>query len=165
VIADLAGRTIKQLPDTNSDTQLDAFSWPYVVYGTPRGAEQTTVTVTPLRVYNVATGVTTALPQVTGGILALTDATLYYVAAPDNTHPGALSLNELDNLAAPGARPRVLATLPSGRTTSAPQSLGITGGALFYTIRSGLPSQGGCLGGFGIVCPTAAPAPPPVTTL
>jgi hypothetical protein len=165
MIADLAGRTIRQLPSTNSGTQLDAFSWPYVVYGTPRGAEQTTVTVTPLRVYNIATGATTALPQVTGNILALTDATLYYVAAPDNTHPGAFSLNELDNLATPGARPRVLAILPSGRTTSAPQSLGLTGGVLFYTVRSGLPSQGGCLPGMGVVCPTATPAPPPVTTL
>ena len=165
VIADLAARTAKRLPDTNSDTQLDAFSWPYVVYGTPRGVEQTTVTVTPLRVYDIATGATTALPQATGSILTLTDATLYYVAAPDNTHPGALSLNELDNLAAPGATSRLLSTLPSGRTTSAPQSLGITGDTLFYTVRSGLPSQGGCLPGFGIVCPTATPAPPPVTTL
>jgi hypothetical protein len=165
VIADLAGRTIKQLPGTNSDTQLDAFTWPYVVYGTPRGAEQTTTTITPLRVFNIATGATTALPQVIGSILALADATLYYVAAPDDTHPGALSLNELDNLATPGARPRVLTILPSGRNFSVPQALGITGDALFYTIRSGLPSQGGCLPGFGIVCPTATPASPPVTTL
>ncbi|HEX5439464.1 MAG TPA: hypothetical protein VFW76_01145 [Ktedonobacterales bacterium] len=165
VIADLARRTIKQLPDTNSDTQLDAFSWPYVVYGTPRDAEQTTVTVTPLRVYDIATGATTALPQVTGNILALADATLYYVTTPDDAHPGAATLNELDNLATPGASSRVLATLPSGPNTRAAQSLGIMDGVLFYTVMSGLPSYGGCQPGWGSVCPTATPAPPPVTTL
>lgn len=58
VIADLAGRTIKRLPGTNSDTELDAFSWPYVVYGTPGGAQHTTTAITPLRVYDIATGAT-----------------------------------------------------------------------------------------------------------
>lgn len=101
----------------------------------------------------------------TGSILALTDTTLYYLATPDSAFAGAATLNELDNLAAPGAGPRVLATLPSGPDGSSPQSLGITGGALFYTVRSGLPSLGGCLPGMANVCPTAKPAPPPVTTL
>jgi len=165
VIADLAGRTVKRLPGTNSDTQLDAFSWPYVVYGTPGGAQDTTVTITPLRVYDLVTGATTALPQVTGSILALTDASLYYVATPGGASAGATTLNELDHLAAPGARPRVLATLPSGSNTSVPQSLGISGDALFFTVRSGLPSSGGCFPGMGNVCPKATPAPPPVTAL
>lgn len=165
VIADLAARTIKRLPGTNSDTQLDVFSWPYVVYGTSGGAQNTTVTITPLQVYDIATGATTALPQVTGSILTLTDASLYYVTTPDDASAGAATLNELDNLAAPGARPRVLATLPSVPGASVPQSLGITGSALFYTIRLGMPSLGGCLPGFGAVCPTAAPAPLPVTIL
>ena len=165
VIADLAGRTVKRLPGTNSDTRLDAFSWPYVVYGTPGGAQDTTVTITPLRVYDLVTGATTALPQVTGSILALTDASLYYVAPPDDTHPGALSLNELDNLAAPDARPRVLTTLPNGPSASMPRTLGIAGDTLFYTVRVGLPSSGGCFPGMGNVCPKATPAPPPMTTL
>jgi hypothetical protein len=165
VIADLAGHMLKRLADTTGDTRLDAFSWPDVVYGIPGGGQRTTTTITPLKVYDLITGVTTPLPQVTGSILALRDAILYYVATPDDPSAGAATLNELDNLAQPGAQPRVLATLPSGPDFGVPHSLGITGGSLFYTVRSGPPQGDGCLPGMGRVCPTATPAPSPVTTL
>ena len=168
VLADLARRTVQRLSDTTGSTDLAAFSWPYVVYGAPGGAQHTTTPTTPLQVYNVATGATTALPQVTGSILALTDATLYYVATPanpDDAPAAPATLNELDNIATPGAQPRILATLPAVPGASVPQSLGVSGGALFYTVRAHPISQGGCQPGRGHVCPTSTPAPPPVTTL
>ncbi len=164
VIANLAGHT-QRLTGTTGNTQLDAFSWPYVVYGTPGGRQGTTTTTSPLEVYDVTTGATNALPQVTGSILALADDILYYVATPDNRPPGAATLYELYDLTVPGAQPRVLASLPSVSGTGLPQSLGITGGILFYTVRIGLPQGSGCLPGFGVVCPTPAPVPPPVTML
>jgi hypothetical protein len=112
VLVDLATRAIKRLSGTTSDTDLDAFSWPYVIYGAPDGAQHTTTTSTPLQVYNVANGATTALPQVTGNILSLTGATLYYVDTPtnpDGTSAGLASLNALDNLATASAQPRIVA--------------------------------------------------------
>jgi hypothetical protein len=168
VVVDLATRAIRRLSGTTGDTDLDAFSWPYLVYGAPDGAQHTTTISTPLQLYSVATGATTALPQVTGNILSLTGATLYYVDMPtnaDGTSSGPASLNALDNLAMPGARPRTLATLPAVPGASVPQSLGITDAALFYTVRAHPISQGGCQPGRNRVCPTATPAPSPVTTL
>jgi hypothetical protein len=165
VIVDLARRTLHQLPGTTGGTPLDAFAWPYVVYGSPSNGQQSSITPTPFTVYDLTSGVATPLPQVTGAILALTGASLYYVTSPHATSTSVVTLNELGNLAQPNAQPRVLATLPSGPTTSAPNSLGISGGSLFYTIRSGFSQGGVCLAGGGVVCPTAAPAPPPVTTL
>jgi hypothetical protein len=168
VVVDLATRAIKRLSGTTSDTDPDAFSWPYVVYGAPSGAQHTTTISTPLQVYNIATGATTALPQVTGAILALTGATLYYVDTPtnaDGTSAGPATLNELDNIATPGAQPRILATLPAVPGALTPQSLGVTDDVLFYTIRAFPPSQGGCQQGRNHPCPTPTPAPPPVTTL
>ncbi|HET8854061.1 MAG TPA: hypothetical protein VFN02_16210 [Ktedonobacteraceae bacterium] len=165
VIADLSEHTLKRLAGTTGSTQLDAFSWPYVVYGTPGGAQHTTTTSTPLQVYDVATGATTSLPQVTGSILALTDSTLYYVATPDDASGGSATLNELDNLAMPGAQSRALAALPSAPDVGLPQSLAITGDTLFYTVRTGLPGQGGCHPGWGHTCSTSMPPPLPVTTL
>ncbi len=163
VIVDLARRTLHQLPGTTGDTPLDVFTWPYVVYGAPSDGQQTSITPTPFTVYDLTSGVTTPLPQVTGSILALTGATLYYVTSPHAASTSVVTLNEIGNLAQPNTRPRVLATLPSGPTTSAPNTLGVTGGSLFYTIRSGLPQGGACFA--GMVCPTAPPAPPLVTTL
>jgi hypothetical protein len=168
VLVDLATRAIKRLSGTTGDTELDAFSWPYLVYGAPDGAQHTTTISTPLQVYNVATGASTALPQVTGAILTLIGATLYYVATPSNpdgTSAGPATLNVLDNLATPGAQTRTLVTLPAVQGASAPQSLGVAGGALFYTVRAFPISQGGCQPGRNHPCPTATPAPPPVTTL
>lgn len=158
-IADLTARTLTPLAGTTGGTLLDAFAWPYILYGTPRGAQQTTITPTPLQVYDLADGVTTALPQVTGTVLGLVGGTLYYAATPNAT------LDELDNLTQPGAQPRILATLPSGLGTTAPQGLALTGDTLFYAVTTGMPSGHGCFPGFGVVCPTPAPAPPPVTTL
>ncbi len=163
VIVDLARRTIQELPNTVGDTPLDAFAWPYLVYGSPGNGQQTSITPTPFTVYDLASGATTPLPQVTGNILALTGATLYYVTTPHATSGGA-ALDAIENLAQPTAPPRVLATLPSGPTTGAPNTLGVTGGALFYTIRSGGPHGGVCLAGM-VNCPTVPPAPPLVTTL
>lgn len=165
VIVDLAQRTLQQLPGTGGDTPLDAFAWPYLVYGSPGNGQQTSITPTPFEVYNLASGVTTPLPQRAGSILALAGATLYYLTAPDAASGGVVTLDALDNLAQPDTPPRVLATLPSGPTTNAPNTLGVTGGSLFYTIRSGGPQGGACLAGLNVVCPTAAPAPPRVTTL
>jgi hypothetical protein len=168
VLVDLATRAIKRLSGTTSDTDLDAFSWPYVVYGAPDGDQHTTTTSTPLQVYNVATGATTALPQVIGNILSLIGATLYSVdtpANPDGASAGPATLNALDILATAGAQPRILATLPAVQGASVPQSLGVAGDALFYTVRVRPVSQGGCQPGRGHVCPTPTPAPPPVTTL
>lgn len=165
VIADLARRTLRQLPGTGGDTPLDAFAWPYLVYGSPGNGQQTSITPTPFTVYNFTSGVTTPLPQVTGSILALAGATLYYVTSPHAASTSVVTLDALDNLAQPDAQPRVLATLPSGPGISAPYGLGVTGGSLFYTVTSGLPQGGACLAGAGVVCPTAPPAPPPVTTL
>ena len=139
-----------------------------MVYGAPDGAQHTTTASTPLQVYNVATGAATALPQVTGNILALTGATLYYVETPtnaDGTSFGPATLNALDNLATSGAQPRTLATLPAVQGVSAPQSLSVAGDVLFYTVRAFPISQGGCQQGRNHPCPTATPAPPPVTTL
>jgi hypothetical protein len=168
VFVDLATRAIKRLSGTTSDTDLDAFTWPYVVYGSPSGAQHTTTSSTPLQVYNVATGATTALSQVTGAILLLSGVTLYYVDTPtnaDGTSAGPAKLNALDNLATSGAQPRTLANLPAVPGASAPQSLGVAGDALFYTISAFIPSQGGCQPGRNHPCPTSTPAPPPVTTL
>jgi hypothetical protein len=168
VLADLARRTIKRLSGTTGGTELAAFSWPYVVYGVPGGAQNTTTTTTLLQVYSVATGATTALPQVSGSILALIGATLYYVATPatpDGAPAGPATLHELDNLAAPGAQPRIVATLPAVPGGRVPQSLGVTDAALFYTVRAYPISQGGCQPGRNHPCPTPTPAPPPVTTL
>jgi hypothetical protein len=168
VLVDLATRAIKRLSGTTVDTDLDAFSWPYVVYGAPGEAQHTTTTSTPLQVYNVATGASTALPLVTGAILTLTDATLYYVdtpANPDGTSAGPATLNALDNLATAGAQPRTLVTLPAVQGASAPQSLGVAGDVLFYTVRAFPISQSGCQLGRNHLCPTATPGPPPVTTL
>jgi hypothetical protein len=168
VLVDLAKRAIKRLSGTTSDTDLDAFSWPYLVYGAPDGAQHTTTTSTPLQVYNVATGATTALPQVRGSILALIGATLYYLDTPtnaDGTSAGPATLNALDNLATSGAQPRTLDTLPTVPGASAPQSVAVAGDALFYTVRVFPNSQGGCQPGRNHPCPTPTPAPPPVTTL
>jgi hypothetical protein len=168
VVVDLATQAIKRLSGTTGDTDLDAFSWPYVIYGSPGGAQHTTTASTPLQLYSVATGATTALPQVTGNILSLTGATLYYVDTPtnaDGASSGPATLNALDNLAMPGARPRTLATLSAVQGVSAPQSLGVAGDVLFYTVRAFPISQGGCQQGRNHPCPTATPAPPPVTTL
>jgi hypothetical protein len=166
-VADLAAHTLTPLAGTTSDTQLDAFAWPYMVYGMPPGAQQhTSTTPTPLQVFDVATGATTALPQVTGSILALDGSSLYYVATLVGSSSAAQTLDELDNLTDPGAQPRVLATLPSGSDVAPPQSLAIDRDTLFYTVRTGLSqSNGTCLPGFGVICPTSVPAPPPVTTL
>jgi hypothetical protein len=164
VLVDLTQRTVRQLPNTIGDTPLDAFAWPYVVYGSPGSGQQTSITPTPFTVYDLTSGMTTPLPQVTGSILALSGATLYYVTTPHATSASAVTLNELVNLAQPNAQPRVLATLPSGPAASAPNALGVTGGSLFYTIRSGGPQGGVCLAGM-VDCPTAPPAPPLVTTL
>lgn len=169
VLADLAARTVKRLSGTTGDTELAAFSWPYVIYGAPGAAQNTTTTSTPLQVYNVTTGATTALPQVTGSILALTGATLYYVTTPgasDGAPAGPVTLNELDNIATPGAQPRILATLPAVSGALELHSLGVTDGALFYTVRVYPASQGGCQPGRNHPCPTpTSPPPPPVTTL
>jgi hypothetical protein len=166
-IADLAAHTFKQLAGTTIGTQLDAFAWPYVVYGTPAGAQQqTSTTLTPLQVFDVATGATTALPQVTGSIVALDGSSLYYVANSVGSSSAAQTLDELDNLTASGAQPRVLATLPSGGDVAPPQSLAMAGDTLFYTVRTGLPQpNGACQPGMGVTCPTRTPMPPPITTL
>jgi hypothetical protein len=168
VLVDLATRAIKRLSGTTSDTDLDAFSWPYVIYGAPDGAQHTTATSTPLQVYNVATGATTALPQVTGTILTLSGATLYYLDTPtnaDGASTGTSTLNVLDNLATPGAQPRTLITLPALPGASMLGSLGVAVDALFFTIRTFPISQGSCQPSRNRVCPTPTPAPPPVTTL
>lgn len=165
VIVDLTRRTLHQLPGTTGDTPLDAFVWPYVVYGTPSDGQQTSITPTSFTVYNLTSSVTTPLPQVRGNILALTGATLYYVTTPHSASTSVVTLNELSDLAQPNAQPRVLATLPLGPTSSAPNALGVTRGSLFYTVRSGLSQGSACLAGMNVVCPTAPPAPPPVTTL
>jgi hypothetical protein len=106
---------------------------------------------------------------VTGNILSLVGATLYYAAMPDTPTAGSSSrgatINALDHLTEPGAQPRVLATLPSVPGTSTPQALAITGDTLFYAVTTGLSSMNGCLPGFNHVCPTPTPAPLPVTTL
>jgi hypothetical protein len=164
VLVDLTQRTVRQLPNTIGDTPLDAFAWPYVVYGSPGDGQQTSITPTPFTVYDLTSGLTTPLPQVTGAILALSGATLYYVTTPHSASTSAVTLNELVNLAQPNAQPRVLATLPSGHATTAPNALGVTGGSLFYTIRSGGPHGSVCLAGM-VDCPTPPPAPPLVTTL
>jgi hypothetical protein len=169
LIADLAARTLTRIPGTTSGTRLDAFSWPYILLGSPGGAQQTTTVSIPLEVYDLAKHTTTPLPQVTGNLLSLVGATLYYVAMPDVPATGSSStgatLNELDHLTEPGAQPRMLATLPSGPGTSALQALAISDDTLFFAIASGFPTKNGCLPGFGVVCPTAVPAPPPITTL
>ncbi len=41
-VADLAAHTLKQLAGTTNGAQLDAFAWPYVVYGMPPDAQQQT---------------------------------------------------------------------------------------------------------------------------
>jgi hypothetical protein len=165
VIVDLARRTLHQLPGTTGDTPVDAVAWPYVVYGAPSDGQQTSITPTPFTVYNLTSGATTPLPQVRGSILALTGATLYYVTTPHSASTSVVTLDEIGDVAQPNAQPRVLATLPSGPTISAPNTLGVTGGSLFYTIRSAASQAGGCLADMGVVCPTAPPAPPPITTL
>ncbi|MGH2505305.1 MAG: hypothetical protein ACRDID_22570, partial [Ktedonobacterales bacterium] len=165
VIVDLVRRTLHHLPGTTGDTPVDAFAWPYVVYGSPSDGQQTSITPTPFTVYDVTSGATTPLPQVRGNILALTGATLYYVTTPHSASTSVVTLYEIGDVAQPNAQPRVLATLPSGPTISAPNTLGVTGGSLFYTIRSDASQAGGCLAGMGVVCPTAPPAPPPITTL
>jgi hypothetical protein len=165
-VADLAAHTLKPLAGTTNGAPLDAFAWPYVIYGTPPDAQQqTSTTPTPLQVYDVATGATTALPQVTGSILALNGSSLYYVANPVGASSAAQTLDELDNLTAPGAQPRVLATLPSGSDVAPPHSLAIAGDTLFYTVRTGLSQPGACLPGRGAICPTPTPTPSPITTL
>lgn len=165
VIADLTKRTIKLLPGTAFDTPIDAFTWPYLVYGTAGDASGTTVTFTPLTVYDVTTGATTPLPQVVGNILALRDANLYYVATSENTPVGKATLNELDNITSPGAEPRILAALPTDSDYGLPHFLGIVGGSLFYSIRSGQPGSLSCHPGMGVGCPIATPATPLVTML
>jgi hypothetical protein len=168
VLVDLATRAIKRLGGTTGDTELDAFAWPYVVYGSPGGAQRTTTSSTPLQVYNVATGATTALSQVTGAILLLIGATLYYLDTPtnaDGASAGPITLNALDNLETPGSQPRTLVTLPAVPGSSVLGSFGIVGGVLFFTIRAFPPAQGGCQQGRNHPCPTPTPTPPPVTTL
>ncbi len=165
-VADLAAHTLKQLAGTTNGTPLDAFAWPYVVYGMPPDAQQqTSTTPMPLQVYDVATGATIALPQVTGSILTLDGSSLYYVANAVGSS-SAQTLDELDNLTAPGAQSRALATLPSGADVAPPHSLAIAGDTLFYTVRAGLSHPNGtCLPGRGVFCPTSTPAPPPITAL
>jgi hypothetical protein len=165
LIADLAARTLTPLAGTTGGTLLDAFSWPYVLYGSAPSDQQTTTTPTPLRALDLADGATTPLPQVSGTILSLVGNALYYIATPSGGGAGGATLDELDHVSTPGARPRVLATLPSGPGTRLPTRLALDGDTLFYSVVTGLPSVGGCLPGFGVTCPTPAPTPPPVTTL
>jgi hypothetical protein len=166
VVADLVAHSLTRLAGTTGGTQLDAFSWPYLVYGTPSDLQQqTTTTPTPVHVYDVATGASTPLPQVRGTILALTGGALYYLGTAGDSSSHTPSLDVLDNLVTPGYQPRVLAALPSGTDTIMPQSLAVAGDSLFYTVTTGIPQQSGCLSGAGLVCPTPTPAPPPVTTL
>lgn len=166
VVADLVAHSLTRLAGTTGGTQLDAFSWPYLVYGTPSDLQQqTTTTPTPVQVYDVATGASTPLPQVRDNILDLTGGSLYYLGTAADSSSHTPSLEELDNLMTAGYQPRVLATLPSGSDMIMPQSLAVAGDSLFYTVTTGVPQQNGCFSGAGVVCPTPTPAPPPVTTL
>jgi hypothetical protein len=146
---------------------LDAFAWPYVVYGSPSDGQQTSISPTPVTVYNLTSDVATPLPQVTGSILALDGAALFYTTAPGSASNGSVTLDEFSNLAQPNAPPRALATLPSSPTTTPVGSLGVTERSVFYTVTSVLFGSG-CRNFFDVICPTTTPTAiptPPVTTL
>jgi hypothetical protein len=170
-IADLAARTLKHIPGTTAGSGLIALSWPYVLYGTSVRSPGTTTVRTSLAIYNIDEHTSTALPQVSGTLLKLVGSTLYYVAG-GRPPVGGGTLYEIDHITDPGARPRVLARLPSGPNISTPQSFAITGDTLFYSVTTGIyvsnphyPTGMGCFGGYGQTCPTLPPTPRWVTTL